>query len=276
MGIELPSSLSPSSVSAFKDCPLAFKFSYLDRLPQPPSPAMTKGTLVHRALERLHGRPADERLLDAALTDLDDARAEMATHPDITELELTDEEWDSFYRDAKTLVERYFEIEDPRTVRTVGLELKLSARIGRLTLRGIIDRLDLDENGELVVIDYKTGAVPSEFFENARLSGVHIYALLVQQVFGRRPASVQLLYLAKPLAIVATPSEQSLRGVTSKTSAIWTAVERACANDDFRPRPSALCDYCTFKPYCPAHGGNPADAQQLLEPMTALPMATTP
>ena len=55
---------------------------------------------------------------------------------------------------------KYFELEDPRTVRPIGLELKLEADLGRTRLRGIIDRLELDENGEFVVTDYKTGSVP--------------------------------------------------------------------------------------------------------------------
>ncbi|MDQ1372768.1 MAG: putative RecB family exonuclease, partial [Actinomycetota bacterium] len=45
-----------------------------------------------------------------------------------------------------------------------------------------------------------------------------------------------------------------------RTQAIWAAIERACENDDFRPRPSRLCDYCSFREWCPAWGGNPADA----------------
>ncbi|HEX9467120.1 MAG TPA: PD-(D/E)XK nuclease family protein, partial [Acidimicrobiia bacterium] len=70
MGYSPPWSLSPSACSSFKSCPLAFRFSYLERLPEPPSPWTSKGTLVHRALELLLDRPADERTLDAALADL--------------------------------------------------------------------------------------------------------------------------------------------------------------------------------------------------------------
>ena len=53
MPLPLPSSLTPSKVAAFKDCALAFRFSVIDGLPEPPSAPAVKGTLVHRALELL-------------------------------------------------------------------------------------------------------------------------------------------------------------------------------------------------------------------------------
>ena len=86
----MPRGLSPSSFSAIKDCPLAFRFSYLDRLPQPPSAAASKGTLVHRSLELLMLRGPDARTIENALVDLETARLELALHPDFAELELTE------------------------------------------------------------------------------------------------------------------------------------------------------------------------------------------
>ncbi|HET7690227.1 MAG TPA: hypothetical protein VFK41_07610, partial [Nocardioidaceae bacterium] len=55
--------------------------------------------------------------------------------------------------------------------------------------------------------------------------------------------------------IIATPSEQSTRGLERKVGAIWTAIERACDRDDFRPKPSALCSWCAYKDLCPAFAG---------------------
>ncbi len=183
---------------------------------------------------------------------------------------LTDEEWAQFHADSEVLVRRYFELEDPRTVRPIGLELKLEADLGKVRLRGVIDRLELDEHGELVVTDYKTGSVPSELWEAKSLSGVHMYALLCERTFGKRPARVQLFYLSKPEAIIATPSEQSITAVERKTVAMWSAIATACERDDFRPHPGRLCDFCTFKPYCPAHGGDPLDAAELRGPGTVI------
>ncbi len=279
MGVGKPRGLSPSSFSAFKDCPLAFRFSYLDRLPQPPSAAASKGTLVHRALELLMLRDAPARTVPNALTDLGRARTELALHPDFAELELTDDEWDRFHADAEVLVHKYFELEDPTTIVPIGLELRLAATIGTVQLRGIIDRLELDADGELVITDYKTGSVPGEKYEIKRLAGVHMYAAMVEHVLGKRPVKVQLLYLSKPEAIITSPSEQSITGVMRKTDALWSAIGRACERDDFRPSTGPLCNWCAYKPYCPAYGGDPLQAAELLGPgqmiESTLPLATT-
>ena len=264
MALPLPTSLSPSKVASFKDCALAFRFSAIDRLPEPPSPWATKGTLVHRALELLFCEAAPERTVATALACLDRARAEMVTDPEFVGLELDAEAEAQFAADAEILVRRYFELEDPTTVQPIGLELRLEVQVGSLTLRGIIDRLELDADGGLVVTDYKTGKTPGVIHEQSRLGGVHFYAFLCERVLGRRPSRIQLLYLAEPVAIVAEPSDQSIRGLEQRTAAIWKAVERACETDDFRPRPSPLCNWCSFQDYCPAFGGDPARARELL------------
>ena len=46
--------------------PLLFRFRTIDRLPQTPSSASTRGTVVHAVLERLYDLPAVERTLEAA------------------------------------------------------------------------------------------------------------------------------------------------------------------------------------------------------------------
>ena len=87
--------------------------------------------------------------------------------------------------------------------------------------------------------------------------------IFAERLYSRRPAKIQLLYLSEPVAIMAEPSDQSIRGLEQRTAAIWKAVERACATEDFRPHPSPLCNWCAFQDYCPAFGGDPARAGEL-------------
>lgn len=273
--LELPRSLSPSKVSTFKDCALAFRFSAIDRLPEPPSLPATRGTLVHAALEKLFCAPAAERTVAYALTSLAEAFDELRTEPDFTGLELDEAAEAAFLDEAEALTRKYFDLEDPQAIHPIGIELKLEIEIDTggpgadpLRLRGIIDRLELDDEGELVVTDYKTGGAPGQAFEQSRLGGVQFYALLCERLFGRRPARIQLLYLRDPTAIINTPTEQSTRGLERKVVAVWNAIERARQQNDFRPKRSKLCDWCAFKQFCPAWGGDPEAARQLLEPQT--------
>jgi putative RecB family exonuclease len=251
---DLPRSLSPSKVTAFTDCPLAFRLAVIDRVPELPSPHAVKGNLVHATLERLFcERPAGARTYDNALCALELAWADLQSDPEFIELALDEPTAVSFFDDAKVLVENYFRIEDPNAVHAVGVELGLETELNGTRLRGIIDRLDLNDDGDLVVIDYKTGRAPSAQFERSRLTGVQTYASLCQRVFGRPPVEVKLLYLRDPVSIVACPTEQSLRANRQKTIAVWSAIERACERDDFQPRPSGLCRHCSFQQLCPAY-----------------------
>jgi putative RecB family exonuclease len=261
----IPVSLSPSSMGTFTSCPLSYRFSYIERLPEAPSAPASKGSLVHLALQHLMWRPPADRTLEAALADLDRAKAEVEADPEFSQLELSADECAEFHADAEVLVRRYFEMEDPSSVTVLGLELRVMAETAEgVTIRGIIDRLELDADGELVVTDYKTGSAPSEGWEQKSLAGVHVYSLLCERMFGRRPSRVQLLYLSKPERIVTHPSDQSLRGVEVKTNAVMRAVRTACARDNFKPRASALCAFCSFREFCPEYGGRPERAREVL------------
>jgi putative RecB family exonuclease len=253
MALDPPRTLSPSKVSQFVSCPLAFRYSYIERLPEPPSAPAVKGTLVHSVLEGLFWHhPAGARSTAAAAAELARAWDEIQDDPEFAGLGLDDAGAAAFLADARTLVDNYFRLEDPDTVRTVGVELGVETTVDGVRLRGIIDRLDIAPDGTLVVVDYKTGRTPSERFERGSLGGVQTYALLCEQVLGRAPDEVRLLYLRDPIAISARATEQTIRGQRRRTAAVWSAIERACVAEDFRPQVGPLCDYCAFKASCPA------------------------
>ena len=69
----------------------------------------------------------------------------------------------------------------------------------------------------------------------------------------------------EPVAIVAHTSEQQARGVERKTEAVWDAIGTACQRGEFRPRVSKLCDWCSFREFCPEFGGDPQAAIDLLD-----------
>ncbi|MGO8862561.1 MAG: RecB family exonuclease [Acidimicrobiales bacterium] len=257
MAFDLPRTLTPSKVAAFTACPLAFRFSVMEHRPEPPSPHALKGTLVHAALEGLFwNHAAAERTEEAAAGELARAWAELASDPEFVALDLGPDDARSFLTDARKLVSNYFRIEDPTSVRTIGVELGVELQQDGIRLRGIIDRLDIGPDGALIVVDYKTGRAPAPRYEQGRLGGLQTYALLCERILGRAPAEVRLLHLRDPLVISAFPTPQTLRGQQRRTAAVWGAIERACETGDFRPSVGPLCQFCHFKPSCPAFGAD--------------------
>ena len=261
-----PHHLSPSSMGTFTSCPLVVPVllpgapagdadrAGLQGDARPPGAAAPHVAARRRAHDRGRARGSGPGPGRAR------GRSEFA------QLELTDEQWAEFHAEAEVLVRRYFEMEDPRTVQVLGVELRVSATTeDGVIIRGIIDRLELDADGELVVTDYKTGSAPGEGWEQRSMAGVHVYSLLCEKMFGRRPARVQLLYLSGPEKIVTRATDQSLRGVEVKSNAVMRAIRVACTRHDFRPRASALCAFCSFREFCPEFGGDPSHAAPVLQ-----------
>jgi putative RecB family exonuclease len=255
----VPTSLSPSRVDSFTTCPLQFRFASIERLPEAPSIHSTKGSFVHRVLERLFEVTPEQRNADQLEVAFTATVEEYAIEPELVDLGLDDEQLASFHADARRLAANYLRMEDPTRVRAIGLELRLEADVNGLSLRGIIDRLDLDDDGGLVVVDYKSGRPPMAGREQQRMDGIHTYSLLCEAVFGVRPAAIKLMYLSTGETITAIPSEQSVRFVRNKVGAVWKAIARSCETGDFRPKPSRLCAFCSFTALCPAFASTAGD-----------------
>ncbi len=269
MALPTPTSLSPSRLASFTGCGLQFRFTAVERLPEDPTLPAVRGTLVHAALEHLFTLDADTRVPEVGPSCVAAAVDRLRDDPEWIGLQLDDEAEAALVGEATALVARYFTLEDPRAVHPVGLELKLEVEVEGVRLRGIIDRLDLVD-GELVVTDYKTGRAPGEGAARRSMTGVHLYSLMCERHFGRRPVRVQLLHLAEPVAIVADTSEQSSVGFSRRIGAVWRAVEAACEAEDFRPRRSHRCSWCSFQRWCPEFGGDPARAAADLATEVAL------
>ncbi|QQS00572.1 MAG: PD-(D/E)XK nuclease family protein [Austwickia sp.] len=258
--------LSPSRASDFMTCPLLYRFRVVDRLPEPPSAAAARGTLVHAVLERLFDLPAERRTVEEACQLLPGEWERLvAERPDLAvlvagrdgghdEQARAEEAW---YDAATRLVERWFTLEDPTRLEPAERELYVEAELDGLVLRGYVDRLDVAPDGRMRVVDYKTGRSPSELFEGKALFQMKFYALVLWRLHGRVPTLLQLVYLGNGEIMRYEPDERDLLAVERKVKALWVAIERAAATGEFRASPSRLCDWCEHRALCPAWGGTP-------------------
>jgi putative RecB family exonuclease len=251
--------LSPSRAADFMTCPLLYRFRVIDRLPEPPTAATARGTLVHAALERLFDLPAAGRTPEAGralvLPEWDRLAAEQ---PDLAALFPDEAERAAWLQSAIAIMDAYFTLEDPRRLEPAERESYVETTLDSgLRLRGYIDRLDVAPSGEIRIVDYKTGRAPREAYEASALFQMKFYALVIWRLRGQVPRLLQLMYLAEGEVLRYTPEESDLLATERKITALWQAIERARTAGDWRPRPSRLCDWCNHKALCPEFGGTP-------------------
>ena len=257
-GAAAEGSLSPSRASDFMTCPLLYRFRVIDRIPEPPTPATARGTLVHAVLERLFDRPAGERTPAVAAGLLAPEWLRLCEgDPGLADLFPEEETRSQFIADAHSALAGYFRLEDPRRLEPAEREWYVEASLpSGLRLRGYVDRLDVSPAGDIRVVDYKTGRVPLEAYEASALFQMKFYALVIWRLRGVIPRVLQLMYLSGEGEVLRySPDEADLRATERKLEALWAAIKRARQTGDWRPRPSRLCGWCRHKSLCPEFGG---------------------
>jgi putative RecB family exonuclease len=210
-------------------------------------------------LEDLFGLPAPERTLDRALamvpTVWDDLVGDDPSLREMFDDAAAVSEW---LQSAAPLLQTYFDLEDPTALEPTERELAVQTTLpDGLVLRGIVDRLDTDSEGHTRVVDYKTGRAPGENYEAKALFQMRFYALVLWRSTGVLPTLLQLMYLGDREVLRYRPDEADLQATERKIGALWAAIDRAQQSGDWRPSPSRRCDWCDFRPLCPAHGGTP-------------------
>jgi len=243
--------LSPSRVNDFSNCPQLYKFRAIDQLPEGISLDAERGTLIHSVLERLFDAPAADRTIDRAFGLLPALWAnQLLDRPELEEKVTDTKEW---MDRAQSLLTTYFRLESPHsfepTERELHLEIDLSDSI---YLHGYIDRLDIAPTGEIRIVDYKTGKSPKPAWEEKALFQLWIYALIYWRIHSQIPQLIQLIYLGDGQLLRNTPTESDLLRTERKLLTIADQILDSIQNDSWKPRPSRLCDWCSFKPVCPA------------------------
>ncbi|MGB8408201.1 MAG: RecB family exonuclease [Mycobacterium sp.] len=253
--------LSPSRASDFKQCPLLYRFRAIDRLPEPPSTAQLRGSVVHAALEQLYALPATDRGPETALSLVTPAwDAVVAEKPELA-AEIAPELRETLLEEARTLLSGYYRLEDPTRFDPQSCEQRVEVELADGTLlRGFVDRIDVAPTGELRVVDYKTGKAPPAaraLAEFKAMFQMKFYAVALLRLRGVVPARLRLLYLADGQVLDYAPELDELQRFEKTLMAIWAAIQNAGQTGDFRPNPSRLCNWCTHQQLCPAFGGTP-------------------
>ena len=242
---------TPSRLAAF-DCPRRYRFTYLDRPPPPKGPPWahnTVGNAVHLALARWWSPPRESRTPD---------EGERLVEREWSQQGFKDDAMSQRHRDlAARWVRDYLDGIDP-DAEPVGVERTVAFPTGQLAVSGRIDRVD-ERDGELVVVDYKTGRRGVSADEARGSQALALYVLAARRVFRRPCRRVELHHVPSGEVAACEHTDGSLARHLARAEAtaqdIVAATDTLAAGADadevFPARPGPVCSWCDFRAHCP-------------------------
>jgi len=246
--------ISYSSLENFKQCPLKYKLSNIDKIKEPKSKEAIFGTYIHKVLKWFYQKDPNFPTLDLLLKYYRDY------WPQKTEgFEWKDsEEEKSYFKEGIRMLEEFYNKNIPHEISILDLETRFEVVIdenpdkpnGKHILTGVIDRIDKLPDGTLEIIDYKTGKrMPSQraLDKNNQLS---LYAIGLKSRWPRvkiKDLKLSLYFLKFNEKINTTRTDKDLEEAKNKIVNLIHKIEKS----NFEPHSSVLCGWCGYRNICP-------------------------
>jgi len=232
--------LSYSAINTYETCPAKYRFRYEDRLPSAPSPALSFGDSLHRALHLFHNRPVP---VAPSLPELHEMLEAVWVRDGFS-----DQAEERMYLDHGRQVLAQYHRDNAGSYRIpAALEFRFTIEVEGVQVSGIIDRMDRIPGGGYEIVDYKTNRRLPPRAAVERDLQLSIYFLAAREVWGIEPERLTLYFLLPGERLTTTRTAADADDLRRRIAAV---AERIGAGR-FEPRENPLCDWCEFQHLCP-------------------------
>lgn len=232
--------LSFSRISQYLECPYKFFLAYIVGLPGIPRSYFSFGKSVHAALEEYH-RPkllSDDTSMDWLLS-LYEKSWVSEGFPDIeTELRCKDE--------GRSILIGYHNHLGGNMPKVAEVELNFKFAVDGIILTGFVDRIDLNDDGSVNLVDYKTSKSIPAVLENLDRLQLSIYSLAISSLWNVKVRQASNLYLRQ---IAWRTFEPTLADFETAREMI-NKVAQGITDKKFDRCPNRFCAYCDFYEGC--------------------------
>ena len=243
--------LSFSAVKAYANCGEQFRLERIVQIPTTGSWALFGGKVFHTASEYL-----DKNTHMSIELAINDAWAVESKDTDMESLrpggrgKVENGEW--WADNLPVHLQRYVDFRDERFdagwnwlgLDEPAIEFSVRGTLGGVDVVGYVDRAMVNPDGEVFVIDLKTGS-----YKQGR-EQLDVYGELMFQTYGIRPAFGQYFMSRKG----EIPETFELSSDVSTLASWWAEASRGISNEVFIPNPNPMCSACQVMPFCRLKG----------------------
>ena len=232
--------LSASSLQDYESCPLKYKLRYDWRLPEKATAALQFGSAMHLALKAYFdgvrgGRSLEEASVVACFLD----EFDKAKIDDDVQREL-------YTKQGREQLTAFLKSQLAHPAgKVLETEQRFKVEIGGAKVKGRFDRVDESLDGEVAVIDFKTGKAKTQDDADDSLQ-LSIYALAAKAL-GHTASSLLFINLENGTAIETRRTSDQLRDAEEDVRTIAAKI----AAGEFGPKPNSGCARCSYQSICP-------------------------
>lgn len=236
--------LSKSRILLYEECPWHYKKRYLEKIQDPPSKAMKRGSLIHKALENFYLDPRIHPVKEKFLSDndLENLRKDLMKIGSDQAVRIggIPESW------VNNFVEFNIAMISSRGDFVPAIQegyMKNQA----LNLCGIVDRVDCSRKGEWAIIDYKSGKKKTKL-SSSNILELSIYAMLVQNHFGGEVKYIGIFYADHPYQpqknpVISILKPEYIENALGRTAATQIGISQS----NFPKQPGFYCRWCNLE-----------------------------
>ena len=233
--------ISYSAFQTYNQCPLKYKFQYIDWIKTPEKPEFFFGSLVHEVVQMaLRRDPIIPKIED--LIKFYKSKWRENVFPD----KLTSEQ---YLKLGEEMIRNFHKGYKPGLRKVVAAEKRFQIPLGKHTLSGIIDRVDKLPFGAYEIVDYKTSkSLPSQN-EVDLDKQLATYAIAVQTMWPEAQDMRLTLHFLKHNSLLTTSRTQEQ--IETMKQEIAKTADKIEKSKTFKPCENKFCDWCEYKHLCP-------------------------
>jgi DNA helicase-2/ATP-dependent DNA helicase PcrA len=254
----IPKQLSFTQLRAFETCPLQYKFAHILEIPVFESWSLSFGKTMHNTLQAFFqlwiersgsqqvslfavpGGPKNENEPPVSLIEL----LKIYKEKWVDDWYQNDKQRQEYFKQGEESLKQYFVQIKTDEPKPRVLEQGFNLKIGEISIRGRIDRIDEVGDG-IEIIDYKTGT-PKTKLEKDDREQLLIYQIAAEEVLHLKPIKLTYHYLNNN-------SEQSFIGTPEEISELKEQILTTYGKMkkvEFTATPGYYCQFCDFRDIC--------------------------